>query len=239
MRASRRCFVLALALVCSAGALAQTTGGIDGRVTDSVGATLPGAAVEVASASLQGTRTVKSGPDGAYRIPAAPPGDYLITARLRNFRSIQKTTTVRLGAIASVDFALEPAAEEKVVVSGTTPLIDRTSTTTGTSYTSQVIQRLPVGRNYADVIQANPGVSNDVSGSTDGRFLTLSVYGATSNENQWIVDGVNTTQGRNGSQGKAFNNEFVQEVAVMTGGYSAEYGRAFGGIVNAVTKSGG
>ena len=72
-----------------------------------------------------------------------------------------------------------------------------------------------------------------------GRSLTLSIYGATSAENQWIIDGVNTTNVRRGVQGKAINNEFVQEVEVKTGGYPAEYGRALGGVVNVITRSGG
>ncbi len=58
-------------------------------------------------------------------------------------------------------------------------------------------------------------------------------------ENQWIIDGVNTTDVFKGIQGKAINNEFVQEVEVKTGGYQAEYGRALGGFVNVITKSGG
>ncbi len=67
----------------------------------------------------------------------------------------------------------------------------------------------------------------------------MTVYGATSAENQWIIDGVNTTNVFSGQQGKAMSSEFVQEVEVKTDGYSAEYGRALGGVINVVTKSGG
>lgn len=220
-------------------AIAQTTGSIGGFVYDSSGLPVAGAAIEVASPSLQGTRTATSGPDGFYRVTATPPGEYRVRASRTGFRSVEKTTTVRLGSVASADFTLEPAAAEQVVVVGGTPLIDRTSTSTGTNYTAGVIALLPVSRNYADIMRANPGVSNDINGNTDGRFVTLSVYGATAQENQWVIDGVTTTQVVHGAQGKAINSEFVQEVSVMTGGYSAEYGRALGGVVNAVTKSGG
>ena len=113
-----------------------------------------------------------------------------------------------------------------------------TSTTGGTSYTSEVVTRLPTARNYADIVQSNPGVSTD-RGDTQGRSLALTIYGATSAENQWIIDGVNTTNVYKGVQGKAINNEFVQEVEVKTGGYQAEYGRALGGVINVITKSGG
>ena len=87
-------------------------------------------------------------------------------------------------------------------------------------------------------MRSNPGVATD-RGDTEGRSLALSIYGATSAENQWIIDGVNTTNVFKGMQGKAINNEFVQEVEVKTGGYQAEYGRALGGVVNVITKSGG
>src|SRR5207302_4594027 len=74
---------------------------------------------------------------------------------------------------------------------------------------------------------------------TQGRSQALAIYGATSAENQWIIDGINTTNVLKGSQGKAINTEFVQEVEVKTGGYQAEYGRALGGFINVITKSGG
>src|SRR5262249_46147021 len=121
---------------------------------------------------------------------------------------------------------------------GKASIIDETSTTTGTSYTSDVIGRLPVDRNYADIVRSNPGVSTD-RGYTDGRMLPLTIYGATSAENQWLIDGVNTTNVYKGTQGKALSTEFFQEVEVKTGGYQAEFGRATGGIINAITKSGG
>ncbi len=239
MRAWRRPFCLAIELLCSAAlALAQTTGGIDGAVTDIVGFPIPGATVEVASPSLQGVRTAVTGPEGFYRIPFAPPGEYRVTASLAGWRAVQKTATVRLGAIATVNLVLEQAATEQVVVSGQAPLIDRTSTTAGTNYTSQNIRQLPLDRNYASIALANPGTGTDF-GYTDGRYLPLTIYGATSSENQWMIDGVNTTDVRYGTQGKAMTSEFVQELEVKTGGYSAEYGRATGGVINVVTKSGG
>jgi Carboxypeptidase regulatory-like domain/TonB-dependent Receptor Plug Domain len=229
---------LAAALVLAAWAgRAQTTGSIDGRLTDSEGGALPGS-VSATSPSLQGTRTTIADRAGLFRLPAVPPGEYTVRAGLPGFRQAEKTATVRLDGTASVDFVLEPLQTEEVVVSGEAPAIDQTSTTTGTSYTSEVITRLPVARNYADIVRSNPGVSTD-RGATEGRSLALTIYGATSAENQWIIDGVNTTNVFKGVQGKAINNEFVQEVEVKTGGYQPEYGRALGGVVNVITKSGG
>jgi hypothetical protein len=225
-------------LLAALPASGQTTGQIAGRVADPSGAALPGVTIEATSPSLQGTRATTSGPDGAFRIPAVPPGEYRVVVSLSGFRPVEKAAIVRLDSTATADFTMEPAATEQVVVSGAAPLIDSTSTTTGTTYTASVIAHLPTARNYADIVKANPGVSTD-RGATEGRSLTLSIYGATSAENQWIIDGVNTTNVYKGVQGKAINNEFVQEVEVKTGGYQAEYGRALGGVVNVITRSGG
>jgi len=232
-------FAVASVLVFwGAVAAAQTTGEISGRVTDTSGTPLPGATIEGTSPSLQGARVGVTGRDGAYRFPAVPPGIYRVVASLSGFRPVEKTATVSLDATATVDLTLRLEAEERIVVSGEAPLIDKTSTTTGTNYTSGVISHLPVGRNYADIVRSNPGVSTDF-GPSQGRSLALSIYGATSVENQWIIDGVNTTNVQIGTQGKTINNEFVQEVEVKTGGYQAAYGRALGGVINVITKSGG
>jgi hypothetical protein len=194
--------------------------------------------VEATSPSLQGTRSVVTREDGNYRFPAVAPGIYRVRATLSPLASAEKVAAVSLDATATVDMMLALTAREEVAVSGGIPLVDVTSTTSGTNYTSNVIARLPVARNYADIVRSNPGVNTD-RGETQGRSLALTFYGATSVENQWIIDGINTTNVLKGIQGKAINNEFVEEVEVKTGGYQAEYGRALGGIVNVITKSGG
>ena len=113
-----------------------------------------------------------------------------------------------------------------------------TSTTQGSNYSAKVIEKLPVGRNYADIVFTQPGVQADF-GETQGRSLAISIYGSTSSENLFLIDGVNTTNVIKGFQGKDINSEFIQEVEVKTGGYQAEYGRNTGGVVNVITKSGG
>ena len=229
---------LLLLFAAAAAAAAQTTGTIEGRTTDPAGTALEGVHLEASSPNLQGVRAVVSDAVGNFHFPALPPGRYTVHASKAGFKTGERTATVSLDATQSVDFRLEFSVEENVTVSGAAPPIDETSTTGGTSYTSSVIAKLPVSRNYADIVSANPGVSSD-RGETQGRSLTLAIYGATSAENQWIIDGVNTTNVILGLQGKAINNEFVQEVEVKTGGYGAEYGHALGGVVNVITRSGG
>jgi hypothetical protein len=227
-----------LPLACAATALGQTTGDIDGRVADTSGAPLPGVTIEATSPKMQGVRIEVSGRNGSFRILSVPPGKYLIRASLEGFETVEESVTVSLDATAALDLKLKLLVREAVTVTGDIPLVDVASTTTGTNYTAKIVQKLPVGRNYADIVRSNPGVDTD-RGETQGRSLALAIYGATSAENQWIIDGVNTTNVIKGFQGKAINSEFVDEVEVKTGGYQAEYGGALGGIVNVITKSGG
>jgi hypothetical protein len=217
---------------------AQTTSDIQGLVMDRSGLPISGATIEARSPSLQGTRLAVTGHDGVYRLPGLPPGVYRVRGFLEGLDFEERTATVSLDATTTVDLRLRLSAREEVVVSGEASAVDMTSTETGTNYTSEVVVKLPLARNYAAIVRSNPGVLVD-RGQTEGRSLALALYGATSAESQWIIDGINTTNVMRGSQGKAINNEFVEEVEVKSGGYQAEYGRALGGIINVVTRSGG
>jgi outer membrane receptor protein involved in Fe transport len=240
MRVSVRRFAFlasVLALVSSL-AIAQTTGEIRGTVVDARGGGLPGATVDVTSPSLQGSRTTVTGANGSFQVPALPPGPYKVTVTLAGFGKAEQQTQVRLDATATVAVTLQVVTTEQVVVTGEAPVVDVSTTTGGSNYGSGVIDRLPVGRNYTDLVKSNPGVSQDRA-DRQGRAAALTVYGSTSAENSFIIDGVDTTNVIRGLQGKVINNEFIQEVEVKTDSYRAEYGNATGGIINVITKSGG
>ncbi len=235
-------FTLALSvcllLLVPAVSLAQTTGTVEGSVTDQSNSPLPGVTVELTSPNLQGTRTAVTATDGRYRFPSIPPGAYTVTAELSGFGKVQRKATVSLDATATVNLSLSLSTSAEITVTGEAPMVDSTSTTQGSNYSAKVIDKLPVGRNYADIVFTQPGVQADF-GETQGRSLAISIYGSTSSENLFLIDGVNTTNVIKGFQGKDINNEFIQEVEVKTGGYQAEYGRNTGGVVNVITKSGG
>ncbi len=245
MTRNRAPFLLStLVLFLASGplALSQTTGAIQGTVTDASGGVLQGASVEARSANLQGIRSATTGSRGDFRLPALPPGTYTVKASLPGFASVEKTAYVQLDSMATVDLSLEVSTEEKVLVTGEAPLIDLASTATGSSFTAKVLERMSIGRNYAEIALSQPGVITDTSQNLAGlgeRVVNLAVQGSTSLENLYIIDGVNTTNVIRGFQGKAINPETMQEVEIKTGGYQAEYGRAMGGVVNVVTKSGG
>ncbi|HEY3122477.1 MAG TPA: carboxypeptidase-like regulatory domain-containing protein [Thermoanaerobaculia bacterium] len=177
----RPVIVLVLSLSAPFSSKAQTTGDIQGLVMDRSGVPISGATIEARSSSLQGTRLAVTGDDGTYSLPGLPPGMYRVRGFLEGFDSEEKTATVSLDATTTVDLRLRLSAREEVVVSGEASAVDVTSTETGTNYTSDVIAKLPLARNYAAIVRSNPGVLVD-RGQTEGRSLALAVYGATSAE---------------------------------------------------------
>jgi Carboxypeptidase regulatory-like domain/TonB dependent receptor-like, beta-barrel/TonB-dependent Receptor Plug Domain len=231
--------LICLTTVIGMPALAQTTGSVEGTITDSSNSPLPGASVELKSPALQGTRVAVTNADGRYRFPALPPGNYMVTASLSGFKKVERPNVhVSLDATATIPIKMEISVSQEIVVTGEAPVVDTTSTTGGINIRQDIAQKLPLGRNYSSVIAINPGVSTD-NAETQGRAQAFTIYGSTSVENQYLVDGVNTTNVIKGFQGKALSQEFIEEVQVKTSGYEAEYGRATGGIINVVTKSGG
>src|SRR5215470_843288 len=230
---------VALLLLAPIALLAQTTGTIEGQITDQSGAALPGVTVDLAGARLQGARSTVTSADGRYRFLNLTPGDYTVTATLAGFGKVQKKATVTLDSHSEANLSMALSTTAEVTVTGEAPLIDSTSTTAGSNYSGKVVDKLPLSsRNYADIVFTQPGVQAD-TGETQGRSLAISIYGSTSAENSFLIDGVNTTNVVKGIQGKDINNEFIQEVEVKTSGYQAEYGRNTGGVVNVITKSGG
>src|SRR5262245_60435938 len=134
--------------------------------------------------------------------------------------------------------------KETVEVTAVSPTIDTTSTTIGANLDSATLSRLPVGRRFSDALYLAPGVT---TGGSVG-IANPSVEGSSGLENQYVVDGVNITNGGYGalgsysivfgSLGNGTPYDFMQEVQVKTGGYEAEFGQATGGVINVVTKSG-
>jgi Carboxypeptidase regulatory-like domain/TonB dependent receptor/TonB-dependent Receptor Plug Domain len=241
MRMRRGVYLSAAVILVLSGVLrAQTTGSISGRVTDETGGTLPGTSVEAKGPALQGTQTAVTDSSGSYRLPVLPPGRYEISASLPGFAGETRGATVSLGANATIDFVLRPSQKETVIVAGEAPVVDTRSTSVGTNLDQRQIQTLPSDRNYSSIVQVTPGVSSEVDPYNPGaESSNLTVYGSSSSENSYVIDGVDTNGVEYGKQGTSLNFEFIQEVEVKTGGYQAEYGRATGGIINVITKSGG
>jgi hypothetical protein len=233
-RCCRLAGVLAAVLVLASGSalLAQTTGRIQGQIVDAQGAVVPGVTVTATSPALQGALTQVSDADGRFRFPSVPPGRYSIKAELASFKTVEQgNIEVELDRTVTVPLTMQLATvTETVTVMGVSPIIDSTSTVTGVVATSDLLSRLPVRRDIYSATRFAAGVVDDAVGPT--------VYGSSGAENQYIIDGLNTTGVELGNKGKNVNMDFIDSVETKTGGLPAEYGRNTGGIVNAITKSG-
>ncbi|MEK6374348.1 MAG: TonB-dependent receptor [Acidobacteriota bacterium] len=233
MNKYRVALLLVISMLLVAGvALAQTstTGAVQGTVSQG-GTPLPGVTVEARSTALQGVRTEVTGAGGSFRFNQLPPGEYTITATLAGFNTVtQRNVGVGLNRTVTLEVSMSPQVSEQITVTGAAPVVDVTSAASGVNVTSQTMQSLPIGRNFVAAAAVAPGTAADATGTT--------VYGSTGAENNYIIDGLNTTEVERGRQGKRVNIDFIQEVEVMTGGQPAEYGRMTGGIINAITKSG-
>ncbi len=224
--------VAAVALLAASSLWAQTTGRIMGTVNDSQGNAMPGVVVSVTSPALQGARSSTTAADGEFRLLALPPGTYTLKAALAGFKTFEQD-----GLVVGMDrtltlpikMAVAPVAET-VQVTGESPVVDTTSAATGLNATADLFNRIPLQRTFDDVARVAPGTQQDGSGIT--------VYGSSGAENQYIIEGLNTTGVRFGTLEKSLNFDFVDEVEVKTGGMPAEYGRMTGGAINVLTKSG-
>jgi len=227
--------VLSAALLCvAAPAAAQTTGGIRGRVANAVsGAALGGVVVVARSPALQGEQIGVSERDGSFTLTFLPPGIYSLRFELEQFRVEQmQNVEVQLGQTTPVSIDLVPVSieAERIVVTGTAPAVDRGSTEIGTNIGHEFIRATPSARRYSQILRETPGATSDAYG--------VSVFGATSVENTYIVEGLNTTDTGFGRAGADMNTDFFDEIEVKTGGYMPEFGRSTGGIFNLVLQSG-
>ena len=232
MRVRSFAALVALTFFATATAvLAQTTGRLVGQITDAQGAVLPGVTVTVTSP--QGSQNQVTDGEGRYRFLNLVPGRYVLKAELPSFKNIdQPTVDVGLDKTVTLDMKMQLASlSETVEVQAQTPVVDTSSTTTGVNVTPELFNKLPVRRDFYALTSMAPGVTQDAVGPV--------MYGSSSAENQYIIDGLNTTGVELGDKGKTLNNDFIQEIEVKTGGLPAEYGRMTGGVVNVVTKSGG
>ncbi|MCB1034504.1 MAG: TonB-dependent receptor [Acidobacteria bacterium] len=229
---------LLLAVTTSGVALAQgaQTGTLVGEV-ESEGQGLPGVTVTVTSPSLQGERTAFTGDDGTYIIRALPPGEYQVVFELAGMSTVQRTATISLGATSRSDAEMKVASvEETIVVTGEAPNpLENTQISSNMDWVDQV-DSLPITRTFDAVADLAPGVTGGVTTPNSGQ---LSIGGSFGYDNVFLIDGVDVNDNLFGTANALFIEDAIEEQQVMTSGVSAEYGRFSGGVINAITKSGG
>jgi len=211
-------------------------GGLTGAVTDTMKLAVPGATVTATNNQTGAVRTAVTGGDGTYRIAELSPGRYTVTIELQGF---QKATVndalVVLGKDFPISAELMPGAVTEVVnVTGQIEKqIDLKDVALAHNITSEEFDQLPKARSFQGMALVAPGVNQ---GEIEGGFQ---VHGASGAENSFTVDGITTTSLLYGSSRQNTVFEYLQEVQVKTGGVDAQYGGALGGVISAVTKSGG
>ena len=231
-------FVLLVAMVLLAAlplsAQTNPTGIISGKVVDPDGLAVPGATVTLESPALQGTRTAQTSTNGDYIIPFLPAGEYTVTFTLPGFRTVKQTTRVSPSETITINptLAVSTVSETVTVVGQTSAEFNQTAEVQ-TNFKQDLIDKLPTSRRFLDAAQLAPGVQN--TGPNGG----LSINGAMSFESLYVVNGVVVNENIRGQPNVLFIEDALQETTITTAAVSAEFGRFQGGVVQAITKSGG
>jgi hypothetical protein len=230
--------VLALCLASPVHSQGIQTGILLGKAVDAGGLVLPGVVVTVSSPSLQGVRTTVTDGNGVYVLRGLPPGVYTVAFELAGFKGAEQPATVELGKQTVVEVALALAGiAETVQVTGQTTEAAIATPTAGANYTHKEINSLPAQtRTLFGIAQLSPGLT---SGLTTPNVNQVTISGAFAYDNVFLVDGVDVNDNLFGTANNLFIEDAIEETQVLTSGISAEYGRFSGGVVNAVTKSGG
>jgi len=235
---------LCLALFTMGAAMAQssTTGSIEGTVTDPQGGVIPNATVTVSGANLIRAQTAQTDTSGRYQVLNLPPGRYTVTvAATAGFAETKKDNVeVNLSKTSTADVQVNIAgATGAVTITDTAgAAVDVNANTTGTNVSSEQFSNFPTARTVQGLYTIAPTVARSGLRDASGRDRDPSVAGSSGPENNYILDGVNTTDPAFGGSGANLPFEFVQEVEIKTGAYGAEYGKSTGGIFNVITKSG-
>ncbi|MDT5261265.1 MAG: hypothetical protein QOC61_269, partial [Acidobacteriota bacterium] len=235
---------LALSLfTMSASAQTSTTGSIEGTVTDVNGAAVPGVTVTAAGPNLIRPQTATSNDEGVYRIPNLPPGRYTVTVEAaKGFAKYEQANVeVNLGKTSTAAVSLRPAGATEVVevTASSGAAIDVTTNTTGSNISTDQFSNFPTQRTVQSLYSIAPTVARSGLRDSSGRDRDPSVGGSSGPENNYILDGITVSDPAFGGSGANLPFEFVQEVEIKTGAFSAEYGKSTGGIFNVITKSGG
>jgi outer membrane receptor for ferrienterochelin and colicin len=235
MRSGRALLVLlAVPLLVTTALLAQSlpTGTVTGRVV-SDGQGLPGVSVVAKAPTLQGSRTAVTSSNGEYVFPNLPPGDYTITFTMSGFQVVTRNATVAASQSLVVNTTLSlSAVATELTVTAQAETISQ-STQASTTYGTDLTNKLPVTRTLLSSVVLSPGVNQNGPGGN------LTISGAESYDNLITVNGVVVQDNIRGTPYNLFIEDAIQETTTTTAGISAEFGRFTGGVVNALTKSGG
>jgi Carboxypeptidase regulatory-like domain/TonB dependent receptor len=238
-------FAVVVFLACTSSAFAQANAQLTGTVTDPSGAVVGKAAITLRDMGTNLSYSATSNDSGFYAIPNLPPGTYELKTSVSGFAPFTQTGIVlTVGESATVNVALQLAGQgEKVIVNTEIPVIEPTKTEISQVVGSQQVQSLPTSnRVFTDFALLTPGVTTSRTSLgtvfTEFEVTQISFGGMRSFSNEITVDGADFVNSASGIQRATPPQESVQEFRVVNNSFGADYGRAVGGIVNIVTKSG-
>jgi outer membrane receptor protein involved in Fe transport len=227
-----------------ATAAAYTTVDFTGRVTDDKGKPVANAAIAITS-EQGATRRTTTDENGQFRLPAMPSGSYKASVAAPGFADLRDLQISIAPGASAIAFTLSPEGQvlDEVIVSAARPIKDFTKTDAGLSINVQdIADRTPVARNISSTVMLAPTVSQAdpsiVSNGVRRNQSTVVMSGTSAAESVYYINGLNVTDQRSFLGYSDLPYEMIQTIEVKSGGYSAEFGRGTGGIVNIVTRSG-
>jgi hypothetical protein len=252
-RALLSVWIVAAAMTPSAGA--QVAGGtISGGVTDSSGAIVPGAQVQIKNSATGTLRTLTVNEEGLYRAPNLAAGDYQITASALGFgNGVRERLTLTVGGDVVANFQLQVGnVSETVDVTADVAFVETASSTLNSVVDATTVRELPLnGRDWTQLATLEPGVATvrtqsplAISNQRANRGLgnQMTVSGNRPQQNNYRVDGISINDYSNGGPGSVLGGSLgvdaVQEFSVITSNAGADYGKTSGGVINAVSRSG-
>jgi hypothetical protein len=244
MKIIQRLALLLSVVVMTAASFAQTsaTAELRGVVRDPNGAVIQGASVSLRDDAKNIGRTAITNGNGDYVLLSVPPGSYTLTVSAKGFaRLVAKNIGLTVGQAAQYPVTLQlETAQTEVTVTGEAQLIETAKTSTSTTIGQERIENLPTnGRNYVNFSLTNSQVQRDVAPSIGAAPTSgLNFGGQRARSNAVNVDGMDAVDNSVNGIRSTLSQEGVQEFQIITNGYEAEYGRASGGVVNIITKSG-
>lgn len=235
----------ALVSITATSTKAQTSRGtVTGVVTDPNDAVIPGAEVELKNMATNESRMSTTGDSGSYRFDAVDPGTYNVIVRAKNFKTLTSTNVqVQANQTSNVQAKLELGSSGEVVVDVSTSageLLQTSEPVRGGNFTQNQVASLPSANlNPYDLGRLLPGVTTSLGNAQFGNASQFSVNGSRPRGNNYLIDGTeNNDISVTGPANQINNEDAVGEVSVQTGLFSAEFGRAGGGVFNIVTKGG-
>ncbi len=235
--------------------LAQVSGAtLSGVVTDTSGAAVPNANVAIKNVATGVVRSVTSNQDGFYTAPNLLPSSYEVTASAQGFNTIvEKGITLTVGQEQELNISLKVGqVQQSIEVTAAPPAVETTTSAVSATVNSATVREMPLnGRDWASLATLEPGVSTintqvgtsfNANKGNRGFGNQLSDSGHRANENNYRVNGLTINDYSNaapgGPTGLNLGVDAIQEFSVITTGYTAEYGRTSGAVINAITKSG-